>query len=222
MACALAFKQTLGALISFHDEEDVRCDRDPLTTYRLPVDADFSTFWCVSRVTEVRNANVEALSTAQFGELSMWCSDADLLLRWCAGVTQACEESTLGQHLRRKNCSDFYTLADSDIVPLADGECLPVLGSDDARFNVKLNKRPGSEFPRFPNQCLAAVRQLRPSVGGSSGGSSGGARTTEAPPEGPGEVFGAALLSGFMGFFFILVTVLLVLNKTIGHRFVAP
>lgn len=225
LSLALVIHLAASASISFHSTLDSTCSSYATATYRMSEKTDFSTSWCASEVKEVINSDDGEPSNRRDGELNMWCSDSDLLFRWCAGITQNCGNARLGQHLGRNNCSDFFSLIEHDVRAFGEGQCVSALGSNSTRYYVKLVKRAGAEFIRLPDRCMSSERRL-PARGGAGGSSSGGGSSSkkvkEPPPEGPGEAFGAAILGIFMGFFFLLVITLLILNKTIGHRFVVP
>jgi len=130
--------------------------------------------------------------------------------------------------------TDLYSLASDEIGEVADGRCMRadvtaeaiVFEGASPLVNIQLSER--LLLPRktgCPRGSAALAARLLAGKGGGGGGApapSGGLKKKKPPPKGPGEFFGAVLLTIFMSLFCMTATGLLVLNKLIGHKFVAP
>lgn len=130
--------------------------------------------------------------------------------------------------------TDLCSLASDEVGEVAEGRCMPadvtaeaiVFEGASPLVNIQLSER--LMLPRktgCPRGSAALAARLLAGKGGGGGApaaSGGGLKKKKAPPEGPGELFGAVLLTIFMTLFCMVACGLLILNKLIGHKFVAP
>lgn len=129
--------------------------------------------------------------------------------------------------------TDLYSLASDEVGEVADGRCMPadvtaeaiVFEGASPLVNIQLSER--LMLPRrtgCPRGAAALAARLLAGKGGggSAPAPSAGLQKKKAPPKGPGEFFGAVLLTIFMTLFCMVACGLLILNKLIGHKFVAP